>query len=484
MSICERKEKCVWNIYKKLSTTDRYGMPRLGERGESRDPTRDEEDERGGRDGERRWNRLSSPARDVELAGRDSLYSQTGEVAEPAEYDGDVVLEVDDTNIERDDDDDIVKDEKDRSVDKSLKRVSTGLPLIPYHGFKGEEYEPLPDRNNFEAWIDRAVPPYQLNGKVLAEYRFLRRRVARMLKVPPREVKQPWSGGLFSCLDDGAICILTCFCPCVQFGLNAAYTQPDHFSCCHRRIKSKMCCSSCLFQAAMWFFIPCFLVIPFFVVHFYVCEGERGFPFDGAGPFECKYWWLTGGVSLARIPVLIFAAKYGGYFRKLMRQKYALPDDAFGEYFAYMILSFCAICQEARTIKTIERRRRLEAVLTEMEEEKKAEEAAAAEESARNRNADDDEYDIQTGGADVPMRAPKPAEAMSTAAGDEEEHFVMGVPLVGGGLLTRMPATDARDANRRHHQDQHTHEYQHDDDDDDDDDDTNVDLPVAVVITS
>ena len=52
-----------------------------------------------------------------------------------------------------------------------------------------------------------------------------------------------------------------------------------------------------------------------------------------------------GGFSVARIPILVFMMMYGGYYRKLMRHKHQLPNDPFGEYFNYICLSFCAICQ-------------------------------------------------------------------------------------------------------------------------------------------
>ena len=239
-------------------------------------------------------------------------------------------------------------------------------------GSLDDESIPLPPKSDLEKWITRGVPPRMWGDKVVSTRPFMRRRMARLLSEKPREVKNVWSGGLLGCFDDGASCILTCFCPCIQFGMNMAYNQHDHFRCCGYSFRSKTCFSSCIIQALVWFFIPALLIVPFFVLHYYLCEGERGFPFDGAGPFECKYWWLTGGVSLGRIPLLIFAAKYGGYFRKKMREKYALPDDPFGEYFFYIVLWSCAICQEARTIKQLERRRRLEAVLADIEEEEKA----------------------------------------------------------------------------------------------------------------
>ena len=268
--------------------------------------------------------------------------------------------------------------------------------------------EPPPPRDDLQGWITRGVPPWEVNGRVISHRPFMRKRMARLLSEKPREVKNVWSGGLFGCFDDGASCILTCFCPCVQFGMNMAYNRQDHIRCCGYTLRSRAFFSSCILQALVWFLVPVALLVPFFVLHYFLCEGERGFPFDGAGPFECKYWWLTGGVSLGRIPLLVFAAKYGGYFRKKMRERYALPDDPFGEYFFYILLSAFAICQEARTIKQLERRRRLEAVLEEIREE----EAGA----------------VEDGGEAATMVAP-PAGGEGMHRGEDGGGVIVGVPV-------------------------------------------------------
>lgn len=284
----------------------------------------------------------------------------------------------------------------------------------------------VPPREDIESWIDRALPPFQWGSMVLEPHPMARKKMSQMLTIRPREIINIWSGGMFGCFDDGAICILTCFCPCIQFGLNMAYNQHDHYKFFGWTCTNKAFFSSCIIQAMIWFLAPCFLVIPFFILHYYVCEGERGFPWDGAGPFECKYWWLTGGFSVARIPILVFAMWYGGYFRKLMRYKYGLPNDPFGEYVNYIFLSFCAICQEARTIKHLERRRRLNAVLQEIQEEQQ---------NVQTSRSSSNDCMIPPGGGDVIV--------MDDYGGD----IVVGVPIKAGNDVGQSIEEEGDDAN-------------------------------------
>ena len=87
---------------------------------------------------------------------------------------------------------------------------------------------------------------------VIEPHPLVKQRMSRMLSIRPREITNVWSGGLFGCFDDGAICILTCFCPCVQFGLNMAYNEHDHLKCCNFECctcRSKAFFSSCIIQA-------------------------------------------------------------------------------------------------------------------------------------------------------------------------------------------------------------------------------------------
>ena len=54
-----------------------------------------------------------------------------------------------------------------------------------------------------------------------------------------------WSHSLCGCFDDVGACLLTCFCPCIAFGLNAS----DSGICCEG------CCGT--FWGCVLFFIPC-----------------------------------------------------------------------------------------------------------------------------------------------------------------------------------------------------------------------------------
>ena len=92
---------------------------------------------------------------------------------------------------------------------------------------------------------------YILNWKsiVLEPHPMARKKMSQMLTIRPREIVNIWSGGMFGCFDDGAICILTCFCPCIQFGLNMAYNQHDHYKFFGWTCTNKAFFSSCIIQA-------------------------------------------------------------------------------------------------------------------------------------------------------------------------------------------------------------------------------------------
>jgi Cys-rich protein (TIGR01571 family) len=54
-----------------------------------------------------------------------------------------------------------------------------------------------------------------------------------------------WKDGLFSCCNDCGICLVTCFCPCYQYGINA------------QKLDGQSCCTQCLTYILCTAVVPC-----------------------------------------------------------------------------------------------------------------------------------------------------------------------------------------------------------------------------------
>ncbi|XP_027920880.1 cell number regulator 2-like [Vigna unguiculata] len=103
---------------------------------------------------------------------------------------------------------------------------------------------------------------------------------------------QRWSTGLCRCLDDPGNCLVTCFCPCVTFGLIAEIIDKGNRSC--------------------------------------TCNGA----------IYATLLSLSG-----------LACLYSCYYRSKMRAQYELPEAPCMDCLVHFCCETCALCQEYRELK-------------------------------------------------------------------------------------------------------------------------------------
>ncbi|RDX82251.1 Cell number regulator 1 [Mucuna pruriens] len=103
---------------------------------------------------------------------------------------------------------------------------------------------------------------------------------------------QRWSTGLCRCLDDPGNCLVTCFCPCVTFGLIAEIVDKGNTTC--------------------------------------TCGGT------------------IYGMILA---VSGLACLYSCYYRSKLRAQYELPEAPCMDCLVHFCCETCALCQEYRELK-------------------------------------------------------------------------------------------------------------------------------------
>ena len=104
------------------------------------------------------------------------------------------------------------------------------------------------------------------------------------------QIQGGWSSGLCDCMQDCEICLISCFCPPIQYGRNS-----DHFN-------KSVCCVPCL----------SYLVL------------------DMLGGWG---WCL------------------GYSFRGALRNRLGIPGDSCGDLFVHCCCPCCALAQEGREIK-------------------------------------------------------------------------------------------------------------------------------------
>ncbi|WJX50476.1 Cell number regulator 1 [Trifolium repens] len=101
-----------------------------------------------------------------------------------------------------------------------------------------------------------------------------------------------WSTGLCRCLDDPGICLVTCFCPCVTFGLIAEIVDKGNSTC--------------------------------------TCDGT---------------------IYGALLAVTGLACLYSCYYRSKLRAQYDLPEAPCMDCLVHFCCETCALCQEYRELK-------------------------------------------------------------------------------------------------------------------------------------
>ncbi|XP_012572551.1 protein PLANT CADMIUM RESISTANCE 7-like isoform X2 [Cicer arietinum] len=101
-----------------------------------------------------------------------------------------------------------------------------------------------------------------------------------------------WSTGLCRCLDDPGICLVTCFCPCITFGLIAEIVDKGNSTC--------------------------------------TCDGTI-------------YGSLLAMTGLACL--------YSCYYRSKLRAQYDLPEAPCMDCLVHFCCETCALCQEYRELK-------------------------------------------------------------------------------------------------------------------------------------
>ncbi|CAJ2654113.1 unnamed protein product [Trifolium pratense] len=101
-----------------------------------------------------------------------------------------------------------------------------------------------------------------------------------------------WSTGLCRCLDDPGICLVTCFCPCITFGLIAERVDKGNSTC--------------------------------------TCDGT---------------------IYGALLAVTGLACLYSCYYRSKLRAQYDLPEAPCMDCLVHFCCETCALCQEYRELK-------------------------------------------------------------------------------------------------------------------------------------
>ncbi|KAL5553217.1 hypothetical protein UlMin_040618 [Ulmus minor] len=105
-------------------------------------------------------------------------------------------------------------------------------------------------------------------------------------------VPVPWSTGLFDCFSDFKNCCITCWCPCITFGQIADIVDKGS--------------TSCSASGALFALITC----------------------------------VTGCSCL-----------YSCFYRKKMREQYALEESPCGDCLVHCCCEYCALCQEYRELQ-------------------------------------------------------------------------------------------------------------------------------------
>ncbi|AES90189.2 putative PLAC8 motif-containing protein [Medicago truncatula] len=101
-----------------------------------------------------------------------------------------------------------------------------------------------------------------------------------------------WSTRLCRCLDDPGICLVTCFCPCVTFGMIAEIVDKGNSTC--------------------------------------TCDGT---------------------IYGALLAVTGLACLYSCYYRSKLRAQYDLPEAPCMDCLVHFCCETCALCQEYRELK-------------------------------------------------------------------------------------------------------------------------------------
>ena len=157
--------------------------------------------------------------------------------------------------------------------------------------------------------------------------------------VPPA---RGWSSPTFACHRHVSSCVLSCCCPCVQFGLNqrAAFGE------------------SCFKWALLWL-LP--LLTLYVLVDQYVAPNESAAEkavqhveneLLASGP-------ASGGLAVDRSTAFLYALPVGAALvglvgaarRSALRRKYGIGGTSLGDWCCHMCCACCSLAKEAREIR-------------------------------------------------------------------------------------------------------------------------------------
>ena len=171
----------------------------------------------------------------------------------------------------------------------------------------------------------------ELSAEELAE---LRHSITQHVRVP---AARGWSTSTFVCCNSPSSCILSCCCPCLQFGLN----QRAAFG------------SSCA-KWALLYVLP--LVLLYLAVdHYYPSlptaeraaeQAVKQLDEDDADSFD------RGDAFLHALPVgLALVGCVGMLRRRALRQKYGIGGSLLSDFLCHFCCTSCSLAREAREIR-------------------------------------------------------------------------------------------------------------------------------------